>query len=109
MANTWFNFLARRVNPSNPRLTTISRVACDQLGFAPIMIGVFLSSMATMEGHSAKQKLETTWWPALKANWMIWPAVQFINFTFLPLQYRLFFANVISIGWNSYLSWVNNQ
>ena len=74
-----------------------------------IMIGVFLSSMATMEGGSPKQKLETTWWPALKANWMVWPAVQFVNFSFLPLQYRLFFANIVSIGWNSYLSWVNSQ
>lgn len=73
------------------------------------MIGVFLSSMATMEGGSPKKKLETTWWPALQANWVVWPVVQYINFTFLPLQYRLFFANIVSIGWNSYLSWVNNQ
>ena len=87
----------------------MARVACDQLAFAPVMIGVFLSSMATMEGGSPKHKLETTWWPALKANWMVWPFVQMVNFTFLPLQHRVLFANVVSIGWNSYLSWVNNQ
>ncbi|KFH45512.1 hypothetical protein ACRE_036540 [Hapsidospora chrysogenum ATCC 11550] len=109
VATTWFNFLARRVNPSNKRLTTMARVACDQLAFAPVMIGVFLSSMATMEGGSPKHKLEITWWPALKANWMVWPFVQMVNFTFLPLQHRVLFANVVSIGWNSYLSWVNNQ
>lgn len=108
-ATTWFNFLARRVNPANKRYETVARVACDQLAFAPVMIGVFLSSMATMEGGSPKQKLETTWWPALKTNWMVWPFVQVINFTFLPLQHRVLFANVVSIGWNSYLSWVNNQ
>lgn len=73
------------------------------------MIGVFLSSMAVMEGNSAQKKLETTWWPALKTNWLVWPAVQTVNFTFLPLQYRVLFANVVSIGWNSYLSWVNGQ
>ena len=73
------------------------------------MIGVFLSSMATMEGNSAIQKLDTTWWPTLQTNWMVWPFVQMINFTFLPLQHRVLFANVISIGWNSYLSWVNSQ
>ncbi|KAJ6443014.1 Mpv17/PMP22 [Purpureocillium lavendulum] len=109
VATTWFGILARRVNLRNPRLETLARVGCDQTLFAPVMIGVFLSSMATMEGASAKERLEKTWWPALKTNWMIWPFVQFVNFTFLPLQHRVLFANVISIGWNCYLSWVNSQ
>ncbi|TFA98299.1 Protein SYM1 [Trichoderma ghanense] len=109
VATTWLGFLARRVRLRNARVETLARVAADQLLFAPVMIGVFLSSMATMEGKSAKERLDQTWWPALKANWVLWPAVQFVNFTFLPLQYRLLFANVISIGWNSYLSWVNSK
>ncbi|KAI9899155.1 hypothetical protein N3K66_005616 [Trichothecium roseum] len=108
-ATTWFGFLARRVNFSNRRIETLARVGCDQLLFAPVAIGAFLSSMATMEGQSAKDRLEKTWWPALKANWCLWPFAQMINFTFLPLQHRVLFANVISIGWNAYLSWVNNQ
>lgn len=109
VATTWLGFLARRVTFRNARVETAARVAADQLLFAPVMIGVFLGSMATMEGKSPSKRLETTWWPALKANWVLWPAVQFVNFTFLPLQYRLLFANVISIGWNSYLSWVNSK
>ncbi|KAF7558772.1 hypothetical protein G7046_g5391 [Stylonectria norvegica] len=109
VATTWFGFLARNVNAKNKRVEMLARVACDQLAFAPIMIGVFLSSMATMEGNSAKEKLDKTWWTALKANWMVWPFVQMVNFTFLPLQHRVLFANIISIGWNSYLSWVNSQ
>ncbi|EGU89103.1 protein SYM1 [Fusarium oxysporum f. sp. raphani 54005] len=110
VATTWFAFLARRVNvPGNKKAEVLTRVACDQLGFAPVMIGVFLSSMATMEGKSAQERIDKAWWPALKANWMLWPAVQVINFSLIPLQYRLFFANIIAIGWNSYLSWVNSQ
>ncbi|KAH7001684.1 putative integral membrane protein, Mpv17/PMP22 family [Ilyonectria destructans] len=108
-ATTWFGVLARNVNVRNKRLETLARVACDQLLFAPVMIGVFLSSMATMEGASVKERLDKTYWPALSTNWMVWPFVQMINFTFLPLQHRVLFANVVSIGWNSYLSWVNSQ
>ncbi|TQV98485.1 hypothetical protein V2A60_007777 [Cordyceps javanica] len=108
-ATTWFNFLARRITFTNKRVETLARVFVDQSVFAPTMIGVFLSSMATMEGNSAKERLEKTWWPALRTNWMVWPFVQTINFAFLPLQYRVLFANVISIGWNSYLSWVNSK
>ena len=109
VATTWFNFLARRINPANPKYTTIARVACDQGAFAPVMIGVFLSSMATMEGSDPRKKLQSTWWTALKTNWMVWPFVQMINFTYVPLPHRVMFANIISIGWNSYLSWVNSQ
>ncbi|KAH7256426.1 protein SYM1 [Fusarium tricinctum] len=109
VASNWFNFLARNVNLRNKKAEVLARVACDQLGFAPVMIGVFLGSMATMEGKSAQERIEKTWWSALKANWLLWPAVQFINFSFIPLQHRLFFANIIAIGWNSYLSWVNAQ
>lgn len=109
VATKWFGFLARRVTLKNLRVEMLARVACDQALAAPVMIGAFLSSMATMEGASAQERLETKWWPALKANWMVWPFVQIVNFTFLPLQHRVLFANVISIGWNSYLSWVNSQ
>ncbi|KAH6900031.1 putative integral membrane protein, Mpv17/PMP22 family [Thelonectria olida] len=108
-ATTWFGFLSRNVNARNKRLETVARVACDQLLFAPVAIGVFLGSMATMEGASAKERLNNVWWPALSTNWCVWPFVQMINFTFLPLQHRVLFANIVSIGWNSYLSWVNNQ
>lgn len=109
VATTWFGFLARNVNMRNKRVEMLARVACDQALFAPVMIGAFLSSMATMEGVSAQERLNKSWWPALQTNWMIWPFVQMINFTFLPLQHRVLFANIISIGWNSYLSWVNSQ
>lgn len=73
------------------------------------MIGVFLGSMAKLEGTDAQKRIEKTWWPALKANWMVWPAVQTINFAVVPLQFRLLFANVVAIGWNCYLSWINSQ
>lgn len=108
-ATTWFGFLSRNVNVRNRKLETLARVACDQLLFAPVAIGVFLSSMATMERASVKERLDNVWWPALKANWMLWPFVQVVNFTFLPLQHRVLFANIVSIGWNCYLSWVNAQ
>ncbi|KAH7321311.1 putative integral membrane protein, Mpv17/PMP22 family [Stachybotrys elegans] len=109
VATTWFGVLARNVVVKNRRVETLARVACDQLLFAPVMIGVFLGSMAKMEGVSAQERLEKTWWSALKTNWMIWPLVQIVNFSYVPLQHRVLFANIVSIGWNSYLSFVNSQ
>jgi len=108
-ASTWFRALSTHVNLSTPNRTMLARVACDQGLFAPVAIGVFLSSMAVLEGGSPADKLRESYVPALSANYMIWPFVQMVNFKFIPLQHRLVFVNVISIGWNSYLSWLNSK
>jgi len=109
VATTWFGFLARKVVLKNKKAEVAARVAADQLLFAPVMIQVFLRSMATMEGVSAQEKVDKSWWPALQANWMVWPFVQGINFTFVPLQYRVLAVNVVSIGWNCFLSIINSS
>ena len=83
-------------------------MACDQGLFAPTFIGIFLSSMAVLEGGSPSDKLAQAYWPALSANYMVWPFVQLVNFKVVPLEHRLLFVNTISIGWNCYLSYLNS-
>lgn len=41
---------------------------------------------------------------ALIADCKVWPIAQLFNFYFVPLQYRVGFSGVVSIGWNCYLS-----
>lgn len=109
-ATTWFSFLARRINfPTRPNLTIGARVLTDQTVFASSNLFCFLSSMAIMEGTDPREKLESTYWEALKKNWMVWPAVQAVNFKFVPLEHRVLVVNVVSLGWNCYLSYVNSQ
>lgn len=62
-----------------------------------------------MEGSNPKDKLESTYWQALSKNWMVWPFIQMINFKFVPLHHRVLLVNVISLGWNCYLSYLNSQ
>ena len=109
MAATWFKFLARRVVLPNKNAEIVARVACDQGLFAPTMIGVFLSSMAILEGSPPQDKLAKSYWPALSTNYLVWPFVQVINFKFVPLDHRVLFVNIVSIGWNCYLSMVNSK
>ncbi|KAK4229712.1 hypothetical protein QBC38DRAFT_83939 [Podospora fimiseda] len=109
-ASTWFGLLSKHVVfPKSQTKTILARVAVDQGLFAPVFIGVFLSSMAVLEGGSPKEKLKESYVDALSANYMVWPWVQMVNFRFVPLQHRLVFVNVVSIGWNSYLSWLNSK
>ncbi|KAK8096278.1 hypothetical protein PG999_014300 [Apiospora kogelbergensis] len=69
---------------------------------------VFLSSMSVMEGSSLPEKLETSYTTALTRNWMVWPFVQLVNFRFVPLEHRIILVNVVLLGWNSYLSYINS-
>ncbi|KAI1463987.1 uncharacterized protein F4812DRAFT_218708 [Daldinia caldariorum] len=108
-ATTWFGILQRSIRLRNPRAETLARVAADQLLFAPTFIGVFLSSMAVMEGGSPRDKLAKSYLPALQTNYLIWPFVQMANFTFVPLHHRVLVVNLVSIGWNCYLSMINSK
>ncbi|KKA30169.1 hypothetical protein TD95_001180 [Thielaviopsis punctulata] len=108
-AATWYKFLSKNVVLPNSNAQMAARVLCDQGIFAPVFIGVFLSSMAVLEGNDPKEKLANGYRGALTSNYYLWPAVQVVNFKFVPLQHRLLFTNVISIGWNGYLSFLNSQ
>lgn len=90
------------------RKTLLTRVACDQLVFAPVATGVFLSSMALLEGADPRQKLDESYFTALGTNYLVWPMAQFVNFKFVPVQHQLLFVNVMSLGWNCFLSCLNN-
>ncbi|PSR94499.1 hypothetical protein BD289DRAFT_451278 [Coniella lustricola] len=108
-AATWFKFLARNVNLKSANATIAARVALDQGVFAPCAIGMFLSSMAVLEGGSVSEKLDKNYTNALTTNYMVWPFVQAVNFKMVPLEHRVLFVNVISIGWNCYLSYLNSS
>ena len=109
VASTWFKFLQRNVVFRNKNVEMLARVACDQGIFAPVLIGVFLSSMAALEGSSPREKLRRSYSTALTSNYMIWPWVQMVNFKLVPFEHRLLFVNTISIGWNCYLSYLNSS
>lgn len=98
VATTWFGILQRHVVLKGTASTTAARVAADQIFFAPVQLTCFLSSMAIMEGVDPVERLKTAFVPAYKANLMVWPFVQGVNFTFVPLELRLLFVNVISLG-----------
>lgn len=104
----WFRFLQHKVVLRNKNLEMVARVAVDQTLFAPTSLFVFLSSMSVMEGSSLPEKLETSYTTALTRNWMVWPFVQLVNFRFVPLEHRIILVNVVLLGWNSYLSYINS-
>eukprot|EP00250_Pteridium_aquilinum_P034593 c7796_g1_i1 orf=70-1023(+) len=106
----WYLNLSKLI-PGPGTLKAAARLVLDQFLFSPIFIGVFLSSMLTLEGHSydVVPKLQQDWLSVVVANWKIWIPFQFLNFLLVPQQFQVLAANVIALAWNTYLSFAAHK
>ncbi|KAG9240550.1 hypothetical protein BJ878DRAFT_388671, partial [Calycina marina] len=108
----WFKFLSRAfpITKSSGMGPAMKMVAFDQLVFAPVGIATFFTVMTVAEGggkRAVSHKLRDMYLPTLKANFMVWPLVQIINFRIMPIQFQLPFVSTIGIAWTAYLSLSN--
>lgn len=90
----WFKLLERLFPMSKTSSfgPALKRVAFDQIVFAPVGVAVFFTAMTVAEGggrRAVSNKLRDMYVPTLKANYVVWPAVQLINFRLMPVQYQL--------------------
>jgi hypothetical protein len=71
---------------------------------------MYFSVMTVLEGGSAtdiSNKLRRNYVSTLIANWSVWPAIQFVNFLWVPPHLRILLVNSASIIWNTFLSLQN--
>ncbi|KAK2783544.1 hypothetical protein FQN52_008947 [Onygenales sp. PD_12] len=110
----WFGFLSRTfpVTKTHATLPALKRVAMDQLMFAPVGLVCFFTFMTVAEGGGRRaivRKLQDVYTPTLKANFMLWPAVQILNFRIVPIQFQIPFVSTVGIAWTAYLSLTNSS
>jgi protein Mpv17 len=89
--------------------TTLKKTALDQTVFAAFSVFAFFGIQTLLSGGSSqdvKEKLDKEFWPTLKANWMLWPGAQLVNFGMVPVPYQVLFSNFVALFWNAYLSYV---
>nr|GMD22964.1 protein sym-1-like [Ipomoea batatas] len=102
----WYLYLSRLVTTPGAS-GAFFRLLLDQFIFAPIFIGVFLSTLVTLEGRASQviPKLQQEWVSSVLANWQLWIPFQFLNFRFVPQQFQVLAANLVSLVWNVILSY----
>jgi len=114
----WNIFLERRFPSRRMQMGKLSikslskRVAADQLIMAPIGLGIFIGAMGLLEGRSPQQiqeRFQDMYGSLLLANWKVWPMAQLVNFRYMPLPYRVPFAQTVGVFWTLYLSIVNSE
>ena len=45
----------------------------------------------------------------LKVNYCFWPMINYLNFTFIPIKFRILAINCCALFWNAYLAHVNQK
>ncbi|XP_062981873.1 mpv17-like protein 2 [Elgaria multicarinata webbii] len=106
----WIDKITPRKGIQHVKIVII-KVTIDQF-FAPAFGVWYFTIMGLLQGHSladALNEFRKKFWDYYLAELTLWPAAQMINFLFLPSHYRVMFVNVVTLGWNVYLSYLKHR
>ncbi|CAN1337533.1 Protein sym-1 [Linum perenne] len=97
----WYLYLSKLVTIPGAA-GAFTRLVLDQFIFAPVFLGLFLSTLVVLEGRPSQvvPKLQQELFSSVVANWQLWIPFQFLNFRFMPQQFQVLGANVIALVWN---------
>lgn len=107
----FYSFLDRLIVGATP-IKVATKVAIDQILWAPVFTALFFSFLGFAEGKSLDEvidKINRDTWTAVTTSWKFWPLAHTINFAFVPTSQRLLYINALQIGYNVILSILGNK
>lgn len=107
----FYNFLDRFIPGKSP-VNIVSKIAVDQLLWAPVFTACFFVYLGVTERKSRQQitdKVKNDTWTGVTASWKFWPLAHAINFALVPTQQRLLYINTLQVGYNVILSLIGNK
>lgn len=105
-------WLHHNFNFSSRGLSIFVKVCMQQAIFAPIFNSYFFSVQSILTGDSLEetwQRLQRALPSSLYNSLKVWPAVVTFSFLYVPPQFRSVFGGVVAVGWQTYLSWLNQR
>ncbi|XP_020299403.1 protein Mpv17 isoform X2 [Pseudomyrmex gracilis] len=103
----WYGILDKYIG-SKGHSVAIKKVVCDQLLFAPTFLAVLLVIIGLSQGKDIERlkiKMSNEYNDILINNYKLWPMVQLVNFSLVPLHYQALVVQSVALLWNSYISY----
>ena len=86
---------------------TLSKFFLDQTIGATVNTIAFIAGIDALRGRSLDtitSDCRTEFWPLVFAGLKLWPLVSILNFTLVPVEYRVVVGSVVGLFWGVYLS-----
>ncbi|GKZ33282.1 hypothetical protein AbraIFM66950_003122 [Aspergillus brasiliensis] len=107
-----FMFLHNNFNFSSKFLSILTKVCVQQAVFTPVFNTYFFGLQSLMTGKSLEEtfeRLKVALPTSISNSVKLWPAVTAFSFMYVAPQFRSIFSGVIAVGWQTYLSWLNQK
>lgn len=104
----WYQYLDY-LFPKRTFKVVVVKILLDQFICSPFYIAVFFLTMGLLEDttwEELQQEIREKALVLYAAEWTVWPLAQFINFLLVKPQYRVFYDNTISLGYDIFTSQV---
>ena len=105
-------FLHNNFNFTSKFLSILTKVCVQQAVFTPVFNTYFFSVHSLLSGASFEEtfeRLKKALPVSINNSVKLWPAVTAFSFMYVPPQFRNVFAGCIAVGWQTYLSWLNQK
>ncbi|KAL4914944.1 hypothetical protein BDW62DRAFT_189615 [Aspergillus aurantiobrunneus] len=109
---SWFMFLHNNFNFPSKFLSILTKVVVQQIVFTPVFNTYFFSVHSLLSGASLEEtyeRLKVALPRSVVNSAKFWPMVTAFSFMYVPPQFRNVFSGCIAVGWQTYLSWLNQK
>lgn len=106
-----FSYFIPKYFPNTKISNVIKSIAWDQTFNAVVFTSCFFAYLDLTNGKGLSntyEALKSKLWPTLCDNWKVWPFLMAINFSIVPIHWRVMYANIFGMFWAAYLSFVQN-
>jgi hypothetical protein len=105
-------FLHNNFNFTSKFLSILTKVVVQQAVFTPVFNTYFFSVHSLLSGASLEEtfeRLKVALPRSIVNSAKFWPMVTAFSFMYVPPQFRNVFSGCIAVGWQTYLSWLNQK
>ncbi|KAJ8306344.1 hypothetical protein KUTeg_016889, partial [Tegillarca granosa] len=108
--HTWYKVLDKYVVGVGKK-TVFKKIVADQILATPILYAAFFFGCGMLEGKGVSgsiQEIKDKLLIVYLVDFCVWPAAQYINFNYLPTEYRVLYVSCVTLAWNMFLSFMKH-